>query len=545
MGHLSPYRLATAVVLALGLLLTLPASAQDRAFHESNNTHLSTPEDVTPPFAYRGDAVFGDEHKVWASNGLEGHRLGTTLFLTDSLAIVGTPWAAVDGAIAAGSAYLYARTGDTDWEEIQVFELPEPALLDFYGYAVGIHEETILISAPNHDELRGEVHVYTRGNDGMWTYHQRLVQSDPAPRDFFGYMIDISGDRALISAGYSEVDYYDQGAAYIFDYVDGEWIETAKLVASDGAEDDMFGTKIALDGNTAFVGTYAHDIDGQNNRGAVWVFELVDGEWTETQKLTASDGLPNDRFGESIGLHGDHAIIGANGVDHDGQPMRGAAYAFERQEDGTWVETQKIIGSRDEPSSGADWFGQEAAIHGTTAIITANMFELDGQNEQGVAYVFEYVDGEWTEVQMIAASDGAAGARFGQRAALTENVAIVTAIFAEVNGVDGMGAAYFYHRAGAVSGEDEATPQRVALGQNYPNPVATTTAIDFSIASAEAVTLEVFDVTGRRVATLVDGPLTAGHHTVTWDVSGLASGVYIYRLSAGGDVQARQLSVIR
>lgn len=86
---------------------------------------------------------------------------------------------------------------------------------------------------------------------------------------------------------------------------------------------------------------------------------------------------------------------------------------------------------------------------------------------------------------------------------------------------------------GGVGTEDSALPAAFALRQNYPNPFARTSTIEFALPEREHVTLTVFDVTGRRVATLADRVMEAGAHRIAWDASTLPAGVYLYRLRAG------------
>ena len=78
-----------------------------------------------------------------------------------------------------------------------------------------------------------------------------------------------------------------------------------------------------------------------------------------------------------------------------------------------------------------------------------------------------------------------------------------------------------------------ALPETYALSQNYPNPFNPTTTIAFALPEAVDVRIVVYDVTGREVARLVDGRLGAGTHQVSFDATGLASGVYLYRIQAG------------
>ena len=99
----------------------------------------------------------------------------------------------------------------------------------------------------------------------------------------------------------------------------------------------------------------------------------------------------------------------------------------------------------------------------------------------------------------------------------------------------------------AVSNEETATttPQRVALDQNYPNPFNPTTNISYSLPESEHVSLTIFDLSGRRVAELADGFKSAGNHTVSWNASNMASGIYIYRLRAGGSTITKKMILVK
>ncbi|MEP0545438.1 MAG: YCF48-related protein [Rhodothermales bacterium] len=96
-----------------------------------------------------------------------------------------------------------------------------------------------------------------------------------------------------------------------------------------------------------------------------------------------------------------------------------------------------------------------------------------------------------------------------------------------------------------VAAESDTAPTGFRLSQNAPNPFRDRTTLGFELDRPGDVRLEVFDAAGRRVATLAEGRRAAGSHTVAWDADGLASGVYFARLSAGGSVATRQMTLVR
>lgn len=90
-----------------------------------------------------------------------------------------------------------------------------------------------------------------------------------------------------------------------------------------------------------------------------------------------------------------------------------------------------------------------------------------------------------------------------------------------------------------------AVPEDFTLAQNYPNPFNPTTVISYQLPVSSQVRLEVYDMLGRNVATLVDGQVSAGRHTVNFDARNLSSGVYLYRLQAGSQIMTRKLTILK
>ena len=120
------------------------------------------------------------------------------------------------------------------------------------------------------------------------------------------------------------------GAAYVFDLSGGVWTQTQKLTGSDGAEDDFFGWSVSLSGDRALIGAtqYYFNVD----QGAAYVFDLSGDVWAQTQKLTALDGAADYSFGSSVSLSGNRALVGDPRADINGMDRQGAAFVFHSDE---------------------------------------------------------------------------------------------------------------------------------------------------------------------------------------------------------------------
>jgi hypothetical protein len=92
---------------------------------------------------------------------------------------------------------------------------------------------------------------------------------------------------------------------------------------------------------------------------------------------------------------------------------------------------------------------------------------------------------------------------------------------------------------------DNSLPVVFALHQNYPNPFNPTTSLNYDLPATVHVTLKVFNVLGQEVATLVDKTQTAGRYNVSWNASGVGSGVYFYQILAGSFIDVKKMAIMR
>jgi hypothetical protein len=274
--------------------------------------------------------------------------------------------------------------------------------------------------------------------DPLVWLEQKVTASDGAASDSFGYSVALDGTTAVVGAQAATVggNLY-QGAAYVFTETDGIWSETQKLTASDGAAYDNFGNGVALSGTTVIVGAPDAAVNGNTAQGAAYVFTQSGGSWSQTEKLLAVDGAASNEFGTSVSIQGDTALIGAIQLLHG----PGAAYVFVNA-GGTWSQTAKLTAS-----GGSGAFGDAVRLDGNNALIGAQQTGVGGNRDQGAAFVFTNQGGTWSQSATLVASDGATFDSLGSSVALEGSTALVGAPGATVNGSQ-RGAAYIFTESG-------------------------------------------------------------------------------------------------
>uniref|UniRef100_UPI0040574A2F FG-GAP repeat protein n=1 Tax=Candidatus Electronema sp. TaxID=2698783 RepID=UPI0040574A2F len=212
-----------------------------------------------------------------------------------------------------------------------------------------------------------------------------------------------------------------------------------KLLAGDGTADDRFGNSVAMSGDTAVIGAWLDDDKGDDSGSAYVFVRAADGTWSQQAKLTAADGAADDWFGFSVAVLGDTAVIGADG-DNDKGTWTGSAYVFVRAADGTWSQQAKLTAA---DGAAYDHFGNSVAVSGDTAVIGA-----DGDDSvSGSAYVFvRAADGTWSQQTKLTAADGTVLDEFGSSVAMSGDTAVIGAYGDDDKG-SWSGSAYVFVRA--------------------------------------------------------------------------------------------------
>ena len=379
-----------------------------------------------------------NEQKLTASDGARGHRFGFSVAISGSILVVGAEGDVLNDN-TQDVVYIFERQGGS-WVEMQKLTSSDGLPTHGFGFSVAVSGSTILVGAP-FDAIsgnnQGSVSVFER-QGGSWVETQKLTGSDERPQQQFGRSIAFSGSTIVVGAPFD--GNVEQGAAYVFNRQGGSWSETQKLIASDGAQLEFFGTSVAVSGSTIAVGSQRATIGSNVAQGAAYVFNRQGGSWAETQKLIASDGQANAIFGTSIALSGSTIVVGASFDTISGNAFQGSAYIFNRQ-GGSWSETQKLIAS-----DGAEFslFGSSVTLSGSTIVVGSQRATIGGNLAQGAAYVFNRQGGSWAETQKLIASDGMASDSFGSSVASSGSTIVVGAPFDTIGGNFLEGSAYVF-----------------------------------------------------------------------------------------------------
>ena len=234
------------------------------------------------------------------------------------------------------SRVLVFRHADGGWVQEAVLESPGDEEGTGFGGTLALSDDMLVVGATAADSLTGAAYVFERGSGG-WAMTAELKRFGGVPESWFGAGALIAGDRILVAAS---SPFGEAGTVTVFSRQDGEWTETATLMAFDGVPRDRFGESMASDGSTIWIGA-----DGVNSRaGAIYQFTPdADGAWTSVTRITAPEPKPGQGMGRVVAQAGDLLVSGMPGDDY----AAGTAMIFERDGDG-WRSTASVFTEIDE-----------------------------------------------------------------------------------------------------------------------------------------------------------------------------------------------------
>ncbi|MEO6567702.1 MAG: SBBP repeat-containing protein [Opitutaceae bacterium] len=262
--------------------------------------------------------------RLVSSDGDVNYLLGVSVSVAGNAALIAAADAGSGGQ--RGALYLFRNLDTATGTVTQTAKLraSDGVAGDNLGVSVSFTGSAGLAGADTDDSFRGSAYVFRNLDtaSGNVTESVKLTASDRAENDDFGpnfgHSVSLSGSTGLVGAPSDDTGTNsDQGSAYLFRNLNaatGIITQNAKLVASDGAANDIFGLAVSLSGSVGLITAPGTD----SARGSAYIFRNLDtasGAVTESVKLTASIAAVETYFGWSVSLDGDRFVIGAPGGD--------------------------------------------------------------------------------------------------------------------------------------------------------------------------------------------------------------------------------------
>jgi len=345
------------------------------------------------------------------SGNVYGDGFGQAVAISGQTIVVGaasaTEGEGVSAVTYAGKAYVFVEPGGGWVNATQNAELgpTDATQYNYFGSSVATDGATVLVGDPSPQPpyTHGEAYVFSKPGGG-WTSETetaKLTASDGVSGDVFGSSVAISGNAAVVGAPYAkESTHAYQGAVYVFTKAEGKtWSETAqaKLTATEGKESETLGGSVALEGSTLVAGA-PNDENIGATPSAAYVFLRPGGAWANTSspaaRLTPSDPLSGEHFGESVGVSEKSVVVGAQFAAFEGTSQQGAVYLY-TEPGGGWASTSTA--TKISASGGGLQQAVSVGVSGSTIVEGADLAKVGSHQAQGAAYVFGGVEGSKEE----------------------------------------------------------------------------------------------------------------------------------------------------
>ena len=312
--------------------------------------------------------------------------------------------------IDARAASLPLRVDPLAWVQQGKLTPSDGAVGDFFGKSTAISGNTALVGAPAAGAL-GAAYVFVRSGTS-WTLQQKLVASDGAPGDSFGTAVALSGDTALIGASSDDDTAVDAGSAYVFVRSGGSFAQRKKLVASDAAASDHFGASVALSGNFVLIGAPFKDSAGASNAGAAYVFQGSAATWTQQTELTPTNAA-EDHNGAGVAISGNALAVSTDRPN-------GYAVSFYNLSGSAWLAG---LGGVNSTSASFAHFGSALAMSANYTVIGGYAVDAGSATTPGSVLVVR--NSTHGTQYLLKAGDPAANDQFGSSVAISENDTIL------------------------------------------------------------------------------------------------------------------------
>lgn len=380
----------------------------------------------------RAERLHPTTEKILAPAGSANAWFGGTFALDDDVLAIGEE----RSGFSRRTVKVFRRTRG-GWEYETAIRPDNIQTSQKFGSAIAIDGSTLVIgdSGDSPREVSGFVHslagaayVFEEDSSG-WTQSAKLTLDDFTSGDLLGKSVSISHDTIVLGAR------SDKGA-FQFQQIGDSWQQISHLTPSvpDGSDlDGGFADNIAFNGRTILVSAHVQDA-GQTNSGAVFAYDEGDFGWRESHIFTPPDPLFRGKFGSSIDISNDAAIIGrpAGGSAASG-PFQGAAYIYEE------IAGERMLSATLRASDGfeGDGFGARVAISDKLAAVSAS------GRTNGRVYLFKKSQDQWEEIGWIESGQAFDSDQYGEALAVNNFTVAVGARLDSEQAIQA-GAVYVY-----------------------------------------------------------------------------------------------------
>jgi len=312
----------------------------------------------------------------------------------------------------AGEVHVYRRTAGGQWSKLSSVTAGGVSLDDGFGMALSADGNLIAVGAPGTAEKRGAVYVFERERSGRWVERAKLTAGSSSPGDMLGRAVAIRGDVLLAgSPGHAE----EQGRVVVFRRSGSTWTEQGTLVGSQANKGERFGASVALDRDRALVGAPGEIFGDSAGPGRAVVFRRSGNSWLRESALTVEGGQVRG-LGAALLLTGTEALVSAPGSDS----MAGAVFLFRSSAPSKWDQPVRLAPNSPEHHA---FFGGSLARDGQELLIGAPFT----QQWVGAVHVFRRDGSDWKETQKLATTGVGPSTQFGATLAISKGLVAIGA----------------------------------------------------------------------------------------------------------------------
>ncbi len=325
---------------------------------------------------------------------------GQSVSIDGNYALIGSKEDRIDGDTISGDGVAYLYNVTTGTKILHILNPDKDSSANFTNsLSLDSTNDRMVIGCSGYDDggnnNSGRAYIYDLSGTLLHTLDNPNAQTNTTHYDEFGVSVAIDGSYCIIGAKSEDVgttgsNFWNSGSAYIFNVSTGALVHTlVNPNAYDTSYFDEFGCAVDIDGNYAIVGAQGEDSASENNVGKAYIFNVSTGALVHTldNPNPFSGGTNLDRFGSSVAIKGNYAIVGAaEEYNAAGNFRAGAAYIFD-------VSTGNLLHTLANPTTDqSEWFGFRVDISTDYAVVGA--YNYNGTNtDEGVVHVYNISTG--------------------------------------------------------------------------------------------------------------------------------------------------------